>query len=188
MSVDGTDFRIFHCGRKFYSYKYKSSGLRYEVALCILTGECVWLNGPFQPGIWNDLLIFKSALLGELEEGERVEADDGYVGEAPRHVKCPKSIAQREDTERMQSLVRRRQETINRRFKQFGVLRQRYRHDLRDHGDLFRCVALVTQLSIQNGEPLFSVDYRDPYLDDIYMPEPNDDDTDHENSSDSDGE
>jgi hypothetical protein len=26
-----------------------------------------------------------------LEEGERVEADDGYVGEAPRHVKCPKS-------------------------------------------------------------------------------------------------
>lgn len=182
VSVDGTDFRIPHAGRRFYSYKYKASGLRYEVALCILSGEIVWLNGPFEPGIWNDISIFRSALLGELEEGERVEADDGYSGEAPRHVKCPCSIAQRDDTDEMQSIVRRRHETVNKRFKQFGVLKQLYRHDIRDHGDKFRCVAIVTQLSIQNGEPLFSVDYEDPYLNDNYFPEPEED---HDNDNDS---
>ena len=180
VSLDGTDFRIQHAGRKFYSYKFKTSGLRYEVALCILTGEIVWINGPFEPGIWNDISIFRSALLGELEEGERVEADDGYLGEAPRHVKCPRSINKRQDTERMQAIVRRRHETVNRRFKQFGVLRQKYRHDIRDHGDMFRCVAVVTQLSSQNGEPLFGVDYEDPYLDDNYFPEEDEDEEDEE--------
>ena len=177
MSVDGTDFRIPHAGRRFYSYKYRSSGLRYEVAVCILSGEIVWINGPFEPGIYNDISIFRSALLGELEEGERVEADDGYVGEAPRHVKCPCSITQRDDTDEMQSMVRRRQETVNKRFKQFGVLKQLYRHDLRDHGNMFRSVVVVTQLSILNGEPLFDVHYRDPYLDDNYFPEPAEEDT-----------
>ena len=92
MSVDGTDFRTPHAGRRFYSYKYNASGLRYEVAVCILSGECVWINGPFEPGIWNDIAIFRAALVSELEEGERVEANDGYVGEAPRYVKCPKSF------------------------------------------------------------------------------------------------
>ena len=174
VSVDGTDFRIQHCGRRFYSFKFNASALRYEVALCILTGELVWINGPFEPGIYNDIAIFRSAIMGELEEGERVEADDGYIGESPRYVKCPKSIAQRADTEVMQTMVRRRHETVNRRFKQFGVLKQKYRHDLRDHGDVFRAVAVVTQLSIQNGEPLFDVDYEDPYLNDNYYPEPTD--------------
>ena len=77
VSVDGTDFRIRHAGRKFYSFKYNASGLRYEIAVCILSGECVWINGPFEPGIYNDITIFRNAIMHELEEGERVEADDG---------------------------------------------------------------------------------------------------------------
>jgi hypothetical protein len=186
VSVDGTDFRIQHAGRRFYSYKFRASALRYKVALCILTGELVWINGPFEPGIWNDISIFRSAILGELDEGERVEADDGYIGEAPRHVKCPSSITQREDTELSQSLVRRRQETVNRRFKQFGVLNQKYRHDIRDHGDIFHCIAVITQLAIKNGEPLFSVDYEDPYLNDNYHPQ-QDGDSDSEGNSSEEG-
>ena len=132
----------------------------------------MWLNGPFEPGIYNDIKIFRSALVGELEEGERVEANDGYVGEAPRYVKCPKCIVHRRDAEQMQSIARRRHETCNKRFKQFGVLKQIFRHNIMDHGEVFRSVAVITQLSIQNGEPLFGVDYRDPYLDDFYYPEP----------------
>lgn len=128
--------------------------------------------------------IFRSALLGELDDGERVEADDGCKGEAPRHVKCPSSIAQIEEAEESQSFVRRQQETINRRFKQFGLLKQACRHDIRDHGDCFRSAAITTQLSIANGEPLFSVDCRDPCLDDYYYPEPgNGEDDDGESSS-----
>jgi hypothetical protein len=30
--------------------------------------------------------------MSNLDPGERVEADDGYVGKTPRHVKCPMSF------------------------------------------------------------------------------------------------
>ena len=171
VSINGADFCIPHAGRNFCSHKCKASGLRCEVAVCILSGECMWINGPFEPGMHNDIEAFHSALIDESEEGERVEADDGHNGEAPRCVKTPNSVTQRFDTDLQQSLVRRRQETINKRFKQFGVLKQIFRHDVRDHGKCFRSVAVVAQLSIQHGEPPFSVDCKDPHLDDFCHPE-----------------
>ena len=58
VTVDGTDFRIAEHGRPFFSHKYKKSGLRYEVALCILTGDVVWINGPYECGMWPDISIF----------------------------------------------------------------------------------------------------------------------------------
>ena len=57
--VDGTDFRIAMGYRKpFWSHKFKKSGLRYEVGLCILTGDICWWSGPYAPGNWNDMGIF----------------------------------------------------------------------------------------------------------------------------------
>ena len=108
VSVDGTDFQIPYNGRKFHSHKYKfGSALRYEVAVCIRTGELVWINGPYEPGIWSDLSIFRNALLSELEDGERCEADDGYRGESPKYVKCPASIGNHEECEQAAAFVRR---------------------------------------------------------------------------------
>ena len=80
-------------GRTFYSFKFKKSGLRYEICLCIKTGEIVWINGPYECGMWNDLQIFRNSLMSHLEPGERVEADDGYIGEHPQHIKCPRGFA-----------------------------------------------------------------------------------------------
>ena len=60
--------------------------------MSIIGAECVWINGPYEPGIWNDILIFRNSLMSMLGVGERVEADNGYRGEAPQHVKRPKSI------------------------------------------------------------------------------------------------
>ena len=85
LSVDGTDFRTRWINVNFWSYKFKKCGFRYEVALCIKTGWICWLNGPYAPGIWNDQMIFGDALAYELEEGERVEADDGYEPHAVMH-------------------------------------------------------------------------------------------------------
>lgn len=66
-------------GPRFSSHKFaKKSGMRYEVALCILTGDIVWINGPFPCGYNPDITIFRMSLLSHLEEHERVEADDGY--------------------------------------------------------------------------------------------------------------
>ena len=62
----------------------------------------------------------------------------------------------------MQARVRMRQETCNKRFKHFGILKQVFRHDIANHGEVLRAVAVLTQLAILNGEPLFSVGYRDP--------------------------
>ena len=47
VSVDGTDFRIAEQGKRFYSHKFKKSGLRYDVAICIKSGDIVWVSGPY---------------------------------------------------------------------------------------------------------------------------------------------
>jgi len=115
-----------------------------------------------------------------LEEGEQVEADDGYVGEAPRHVKCPKSIGGHDPTtESMQALVWRRHETVNKRFKQWAIHKDVYRGNITKHGLVFRFCAIVTQLAIENGGPLFSVDYEDPDYDNHYFQDQNDSDDDN---------
>lgn len=50
VSVDGTDFRIYErhpFWSGWFSHKFKGPGVRYEVAVCIKTGDVVWINGPF---------------------------------------------------------------------------------------------------------------------------------------------
>jgi hypothetical protein len=69
----------------------------------------------------------------------------------------------------MQSLVRRRHETFNKHFKQWGILKQVFRGDISKHNQVFRFVAIVTQIAIENGEPLFGVDYEDPDFDNLYF-------------------
>ena len=99
--------------------------------------------------------------MSHLEHGERVEADDGYIGEAPQFVKCPASFVNSPDTQQMKLIVRRQQETVNKRFKMWGSLKQVYRHKIEEHGELFRAICVITQLTIINGEPLFTVGYED---------------------------
>lgn len=120
--MDGTDFKIGELSSLFSSHKFaKKSGLRCEVCLCILTGDIVWINGPF-PASYHDMRIFWMSLLSHLGPGERVEVDDGYIGEAPQHVKCPKCVTNPAETEFMQQRVRNRQETVNKRFEDWGIL------------------------------------------------------------------
>ena len=74
------------------------------------------------------MTIFRLAIMHYLDENERVEADDGYIGEAPKHVKTPNMFTQQEEQLAMQQRVRNRHETVNMRFKQWGCLRQKFRH------------------------------------------------------------
>ncbi len=59
----------------------------------------------------------------------------------------------------MQSRLRAHHETCNKRFKQWGILKQIYCHDLIDHHDVFSAVVVLTQLSFESGDTLFSVEY-----------------------------
>lgn len=166
LGVDGTDCKTTKQGKEpkaFWDYKFRSSGLRYEVGVSIIGGDICWVQGPLPPGDWNDVTIFRGALKNALAEegtGERVEADDGYRGEDPEYCKTPCGIwhDQSEESLALRSRVRRRHETINKRLKQFKCLSETFRHDILFHGYCFRAVAVLTQLSINHGKPLFPID------------------------------
>lgn len=160
VTVDGTDFRICEpspFSPKWYSHKFKGPGLRYEVAISINGGDIVHVYGPFPCGAYPDISIFRRKLIDMLVDGEMVEADRGYRGE-PNKVRIPVDYFTKKQ-KKMKSRARARQETCNRRFKQFGVLGQRFRHGISKHKIVFESVAVITQLEIDNGAPLFHVDY-----------------------------
>ena len=55
--------------------------------------------------------------------------------------------------------VRSRHEIINGRFKDFECLKSRFHHDLKKHPTVFREVAVIVQLTLQE-RPLYEVDYK----------------------------
>ena len=162
LSVDGTDFRLAAGYLKLdYSFKFKKSGVQYEVCLCTKTGDICWWSGPYAPGIWNDGMIFKHDLVKYLERGERCETDKGYRGSAPEFVRCPGGVEESSDpaVQKMQARVRNRQETVNERFKNWGILVTPYRHSF-SHQRVFGAIAVLTQLTFKYN-PLFEVEYND---------------------------
>ena len=149
-TVDCTDLRILEptpFDAAWYSHKTNCSALRYEVAVS-LSGNIVWVNGPFKAGEFADLRIFRNRLRYCLLYSECVIADGTY-----RDTKCiyndgcEKEIIQRS---------RARQESVFRRLKSFNVLSSVYRHDIRKHSNCLFAVANLVQYSIENGEPLFN--------------------------------
>ena len=86
----------------FFTHKFGESGVQYEIALCLLTGDYVWVHRPFECCPWPDINIFNHSLKHHLSPFERVEVDDGYVGGAPLHIKCPASFTNLEETLFMQ--------------------------------------------------------------------------------------
>jgi DDE superfamily endonuclease len=161
ISVDGTHCPFEAKGKRWYSHKFKASGIAYEVGVCIKTGDIVWVNGPFPAGEYNDLKMFRMALKHELGENERVAADKGYAGECPLTAKTPGPLYSDPAYTKMMSDVAARHETANNRLKMFECLKQRFRHTVANHAACFRAVAVLVQLQIQDSMPLFQVEYTD---------------------------
>ena len=161
--VDGTNmdhpnYKPFWKG--WFNHKTNGTGVAWEVALCIRTGHIVWINGPYPPGMYPDISIFRDALLSFLEQGERSEADDGYFAKALLgSIFTPKGNTRDEIDAEQRQLVRNFHETVNGRFKIWQCLEQECRHGVAKHSAMFRAVAVITQLTIEAGEPLFAVDY-----------------------------
>ena len=153
MTVDGTDCPIREpqpFSAKWFSHKFRGAGLRYEVpgvGVCIQTGNIVWVNGPFPAGAWSDLKIFKAKLAKHLPPGEMVEADGTY-----RHPKCrlPQEFVSYTD-KRAKNKARARHETVNKRLKQFEVLKQKFRHPICNHRPCFEAATVFTQQAFNRG-------------------------------------
>ena len=60
---------------------------------------------------------YHNSLKSNLEPGERVEADDGYIGEALKFIECPRSFSNSQETLFMQQRVENRNEMINKHMK-----------------------------------------------------------------------
>lgn len=160
LTVDGTDFRIGEptlFERTWFSHKYKKAAVKYEVALS-LDGNIAWVNGPFR-GSEHDVAIFRKGLLDLIPKGKLVIADLGYQGESDV-VDTPNAM----DDDGVKSFKKNmmaRHETVNKRFKDFNILSQVFRHSNGDpilnHKPYFMAIAVITQYKIENGEPLFEV-------------------------------
>ena len=157
VTVDGTDFETieykpFNPGR--LSHKLNRPGLRYEVALSIAKCYIVHINGPFICGEWSDLRIARNFLHSRLSPREYYLADSGYrCGNGPAIMR--NALPQNERN--MYDKLMARHETVNRRFKEFAILREKYRHEEAKHDEIFRCIAVLVQMDIASGHVSFQV-------------------------------
>lgn len=142
--------------KRWFSHKFRSAGVRYEVGVCIQTGDICWINGPFMCGLWPDINIFRVGLKGRLAANELVVADKGYRGDP----KCKTPYHYISETDRRASKkALARHETVNKRLKQFNVLKQQFRHPLHKHKDCFYACAVTTQVMFSRGEKPYKVTY-----------------------------
>ena len=145
-SVDGTDFRICEpvpFNPSFWSHKFRSAGLRYEIAISLTQGSIVWIYGPFPAGAHNDQRIFNSKMRQHLLENEKVLGDAGYGGPKIVHGSIDG------DTNNKQAAsLRAYHETINGRIKSFGCIAQRWRHPIQKHHICLFAVANVVQMAL----------------------------------------
>jgi hypothetical protein len=85
-----------------------------------------------------------------------VEADISYRGEDK--VRTSDDVVSRADDE-AKKRASARHETVNGRLKQWGCLKQVFRHDRHKHKHVFAAVAVITQLAFDNGERPFQCRY-----------------------------
>jgi hypothetical protein len=77
------------------------------------------------------------------------------------NIKCPGNNANPAKKWAMQGRVRAFYDMLNGWLKNWGILSQVFHNHISMHGDVPRACAVLTQLTIENGEPLFEVEYRD---------------------------
>jgi hypothetical protein len=107
-----------------------------------------------------DHKIFNMALPNFLEPGKQVKANEGYQGHRDK-VKCPANDANPAEKGAMQGRVRAHHEMLNRGLKNWGILSQVFCHHTLRHCNVFWVCAVVMQLTIEIGKPLFEVEYKD---------------------------
>ena len=160
VSIDGVDcYRSEHqpLNRAYYSHKLNHAGLRYLIALSMGSGrkKIVWWGGGVPCGSNPDLTLAREIFVQLLEPRERALADLGF--QDPRFFKTPIARPQTDwDTEfnRQHKAEMACHETINKRIKQFGILRDfRHAKDSK-HKLAFGAIIQITQLCLED-QPLF---------------------------------
>ena len=104
-------------------------------------------------GDWPDLCIARHVLHHMLDKGEHYVADGGYRSSIDCRAMTP--TGRNDYHDRQVAVARTRHETVNRRFKTFGVICQRFRHPLEKHGIVLKSIANIVQLTISKVNIFF---------------------------------
>lgn len=112
--------------------------------------ESVTFNGGKKSDKQKDL----NCLAAKIPEGKRAIADSGFRGSANVSTTKP---GHSKEAKQFMSRVRSRMETLFKRFKDFAILRHRFRHDLDLHQDILYAVAVIVAYDFENEHPLFGV-------------------------------
>lgn len=167
LSVDGVDFKtherkhqIYNIDKKAGSKKFGGAcAAKYEIACSIWESDVVHVAGPFIGGV-HDLSMFREGGLKEkLAPGKKVVVDRGYRSKDPEEIQClavPDLIDSKE-LHKFKSRARQRQESLNGRLKNYGILKHTYRHDYYSHKFVLEAVLVTVQYAMENGSPLFDV-------------------------------
>jgi len=161
--VDGTDFRINEptpFSSSWFSHKFNGPAVRYEVAICIQTGWIVHVNGPFAAGRWSDINIARHLLCYLLGPGDEMAVADGGYQDGYEFFETP--TGEHNADQKMKSDARARHECVNGMFKTWKILKARYIGPLERHGDVFKCIANLTQLDLETyPERIWQLEYYD---------------------------
>lgn len=168
LTIDGIHCKIeeptlgdFQLNKKFYSHKFHSAALDYEIGISVFEQKCVWVSGPYGAGK-NDISIFRHKLKAQLQKAREASgvdhrgiADRGYRGE-----RSLLSVPSSQDTSYVRNFKQRalsRHENFNGRLKNFDCLEERFRHSIKKHKHCFYACSVIVQLQLENGSTLFVV-------------------------------
>lgn len=167
IAVDGIHCRIYEPKHpknpydKGYSSKKfgKKAAFAYEVAVSTTDQSISWIRGPYPAGDYPDTVMFQEGGLKYwlLSNEKNALADAGYSGKA---VSTPCGKYDCKDLNQFKRRGRAKTETLNSRFKAFGILQKTFRHKVeRDvkHGIAFHAVAVIVGYQLKNGSPLFDM-------------------------------
>ena len=88
-----------------------------------------------------------------LDDGKKIIADGGYRGD-PR-ILTPNGL--NNAVSRMRSVTRAWHEIVNLKLKNFKVLSNKYRHNLKQHPTCFYAVANIVQAQMRIENNLFNI-------------------------------
>ena len=104
-----------------------------------------------------------------LDDNEKILADGGYA-DGGEFFETPTGL--NNEDQRMKQLARARHEAINRRLKEWNILKRVFRHGIDKHSAAFLAVTHITHMmmTIDDGENgktgTFQIEYNDIYNED----------------------
>jgi len=174
LPVDTVHIRCqeFRCdpGSKWWSHKFNGPGVSFEVVADPVEGKIRWINGP-EPASTHDLTFLRGGKKGDIRHWKR----SSLYFHVPKHVKLVGDSAYEGQSDkvtttmdahkpttkvlfgRMKSMM----ESCFKRFKDFKILRESFRHGngtadkLQKIKIAFEAVAVLVQFDCENGHPLF---------------------------------